>query len=451
MLGTIFSFEVRYWLRGMMLWVFTAIVALLIFGAASTDSLVVGSQLENTHRNAPHVIQNFYSVTSLLTLLMITAFVNSAAARDFANGTWQMVFSTPVSRRDFLWGRFLGSVVVSVIPMLGVSAGVIVARWMPWVDAERWGPVHWQAHLLGIVDFAIPNAVFMAAVIFTIAALTRSTVISFVGSIVMMVGYGVGEALASDIENERLAMLLDPFGMRTFSLMTKYWTVAEKNTVALGLEGMMLWNRLLWMSVGAAVFGFCCWKFSFAERARRVKAGAAEAEAAPGRLERDSRRCPQHGVRRDSAGGSHKLHSQPDPQCETRLRQRDFSGDVLADGHYPGNVLPGISILGLPDPNSLHQRLTPVPDLIRIPFPRAGQCLRMASFDHRTKTKTDNMPVSSSSFDTSPSQPPFSQDFHLSGPIFTPPAAPRSAAPCSRTAGASDGSQPTSASSSGRA
>ncbi|MBM3729135.1 MAG: xylulose 5-phosphate 3-epimerase, partial [Acidobacteria bacterium] len=76
----------------------------------------------------------------------------------------------------------------------------------------------------------------------------------------------------------------------------------------------------------------------------------------------------------------------------------------------------GISILGLPDPDSIHQRLTPVPDLIRIPFPRAGQCLRMASFDHRTKTKTDNMPVSSSSFDTSPSQPPFSQDFHLSGP-----------------------------------
>ena len=38
-----------------------------------------------------------------------------------------------------------------------------------------------------------------------------------------------------------------------------------------------------------------------------------------------------------------------------------------------------------------------MPELIRIPFPRAGQCLRMASSDHRTKTKTDNMPVSNSS------------------------------------------------------
>ncbi|MBM3728982.1 MAG: hypothetical protein FJW40_26585, partial [Acidobacteria bacterium] len=49
---------------------------------------------------------------------------------------------------------------------------------------------------------------------------------------------------------------------------------------------------------------------------------------------------------------------------------------------FQGNYIwTGISILGLPDPDSVHQRLTPVPDLIRIPFPRAGQCLRMASFD----------------------------------------------------------------------
>ncbi|MBM3786580.1 MAG: hypothetical protein FJW30_19655, partial [Acidobacteria bacterium] len=49
-----------------------------------------------------------------------------------------------------------------------------------------------------------------------------------------------------------------------------------------------------------------------------------------------------------------------------------------SDGYFGKTIsLSGISILGLPDPHSIHQRLTPVPDLIRIPFPRAGQCLRM--------------------------------------------------------------------------
>jgi len=163
-----------------------------------------------------------------------------------------------------------------------------------------------------------------------------------------------------------------------------------------------------------------------------------------------ARAAPNGRIQRDPLPGNRIPSNRLDPAAQAFNRlwlAPNTAGTADGQNNF---TYTGISILGLPDPNSLHQRLTPVPDLIRIPFPRAGQCLRMASFDHRTKTKTDNMPVSSSSFDTSPSQPPFSQDFHLSGPIFTPPAAPRSAAPCSRTAGASDGSQPTSASSSGR-
>jgi hypothetical protein len=89
-----------------MLWIFLLIVAAMIFGAASTDQITVGSSLSNTYRNAPYVIENFYAIVGLLTLLMATAFVNSAA-RDFSLNTYQMIFSTPLRRGDFLVGRFL--------------------------------------------------------------------------------------------------------------------------------------------------------------------------------------------------------------------------------------------------------------------------------------------------------------------------------------------------------
>ncbi|MBM3728989.1 MAG: efflux RND transporter permease subunit, partial [Acidobacteria bacterium] len=90
---------------------------------------------------------------------------------------------------------------------------------------------------------------------------------------------------------------------------------------------------------------------------------------------------------------AHRLISNVPGVKETvsRLGRGESPVDPAGYNETDMMVSPGISILGLPDPNSLHQRLTPVPDLIRIPFPRAGQCLRMASFDHRTKTKTDNM------------------------------------------------------------
>ncbi|MGB6511232.1 MAG: hypothetical protein WBF07_24245, partial [Xanthobacteraceae bacterium] len=83
MLRTFLWFEVRYWLRSWMLWIFFAIIALLIFGAVSTDEVTIGGALENTYHNAPFVIENFYAIICLLTLLMVTAFVNSAASRDF--------------------------------------------------------------------------------------------------------------------------------------------------------------------------------------------------------------------------------------------------------------------------------------------------------------------------------------------------------------------------------
>lgn len=276
MIWNIFSFEARYWLRGMMVWIFTFIVGTMVFAAVSSDKVTVGAALENTFRNAPYVIQNFYSIMAVLTLLMTTAFVNGAAARDFQYGTSQLIFSTPIKKLDFLLGRFLGAAAVSVIPMLGISLGIILAAYMPWVDAERWGPIVWAAHGQSILVFAIPNTLFISAVVFCIAALTRSTVTSFIGGLLLIVAYTVADTLTQDLDNEALGMLLDPFGARTYSILTKYWTVADKNTLSLGLTGMMLWNRLLWLAVGIGLFAFTAWRFTFSDRVKKGQAPITE-------------------------------------------------------------------------------------------------------------------------------------------------------------------------------
>jgi ABC-2 type transport system permease protein len=264
-------FEIRYWLRSWMLWIFTLIVATMIFGAASSDHIQVGGALSNTYRNAPYVIENYYAIIGLLTLLMVTAFVNSAAARDFSHNTYQIIFTTPLRRRDFLLGRFFGATLASVIPMLGVSIGILLARYMPWVEPERWERIIWSAHLKGILVFALPNAFFMAAILFTIAVLARNEIVSFIGALLLLTGYGVSAALLSDIEREHIAALLDPFAIRTFALATKYWTVAEKNSNSMGLSGLMLWNRLLWIGVGVLFLIFAYYRFSFAERRQKAR------------------------------------------------------------------------------------------------------------------------------------------------------------------------------------
>ncbi|MFN5237043.1 MAG: ABC transporter permease, partial [Bacteroidota bacterium] len=273
----IFLFELRYWLRQPIAYIFLLINALLVFGATCSDDITIGGSTGNVHKNAPYVVEFFFANLTLICLLMITAFFNSAAARDFSEKTSQIFFTTPMKKRDYLLGRFAGALVISIIPFLGVSLGSILGSMMPWLDAERVGPTYWTAHLEGLSVFVLPNMLFAGSVIFCIAALTRSTMMSFIGTLGLLVGYIVSLSLIKDVENEFMGAMLDPFGFRTFMVATKYWTVDDRNTMSMGLEGLLLLNRLVWMAVGAAVFVFTYFRFSFADTARPGKQKTVEA------------------------------------------------------------------------------------------------------------------------------------------------------------------------------
>lgn len=168
--------------------------------------------------------------------------------------------------------------IVACIPLLGVSLALLLGGLAPWLEADQLGPVYWGAHLNGFLIFGLPNTFLIAAIIFSIAVLSRSSIASFIGALGILVAYATALTLTSDLDNERLAMLADPFALNTFNLIAKYWTVAEKNTQVLDLEGMLLLNRLIWVGVGALIWLGAYFRFSFSARRRRRKQKDAEEE-----------------------------------------------------------------------------------------------------------------------------------------------------------------------------
>ncbi len=263
-----FGFELRYWLRSMMFYVFLAIIALLAFMTTSSDNVSVGGKSENTLLNAGHSIQMYYAVFGLLTGAMVTAFVNAAASRDFSSGMHPIIFSQPVNKWPFLLGRFCGATLIAMLPMLGVTLGILVSQINPLNDPERFGPTIWGAHLWSWPVFVIPNTLLTAALIFAVAVWTRNTAASFLAVLLLLVGYIISGQLIDSLEQEGIAAMLDPFGLGTFELTTKYWTAAEKNVQYVTLSGWLLWNRILWMSVSLVVLAVAGWRFQFAERQR---------------------------------------------------------------------------------------------------------------------------------------------------------------------------------------
>lgn len=269
-------FEVRYWLRQPMVYIFTLLLALLTFGATASDSVQIGGGVGNVFKNAPFVVYTFHGIMSFIALLMVTAFVNGTAIRDFTSNTSQIVFATPVSKAGYLVGKFLGSTIVATLPLLGVSLGIILGSWMPWVDPLRMGANLGSAHLQGFLVMSVPNVLFSAAVIFAVGILMRTTMASFITAIVLFVGYSIAGSMMEDMENQTIAAMLDPFGSTAFAEMSEYWTVDQKNNAPIPFHGVLLWNRIAWIGVSVLVFAFGYWRFTFTDRKQRAAITSAE-------------------------------------------------------------------------------------------------------------------------------------------------------------------------------
>lgn len=276
-----FLFEVRYWLRQPMAYIFIALIAFLTGAAVVSDNVQIGMAVGNVLKNAPYLLYLWYATWSALGLLLVTAFVNATAIRDFTSNTAQIVFSTPVSKASYLIGKFLGSTFVALLPMLGVSIGFVVGSMWPGIDEVRLGPNQFAHHLQAVLLFAVPNVLFSASIIFAVSVLLRNTMAAFITAIALLVGFSIAGAFTSDLENEWIGVMTDPFGGTAFQVATKYWTVEDKNTLVLPATGMMLWNRVLWIAVSIGVFLFGYFRFSFTERVQKAKALEADASTKP--------------------------------------------------------------------------------------------------------------------------------------------------------------------------
>lgn len=257
----------RYWLKSPMTWIFLTINSLLVFGAMCTDNIQIGGGMGSEHKNSPFSIQLIYGTMCLVSLLMITAFMNATANRDFQFGMQQFVFSSPIKKRDYFFGKFIGACLIAIIPLFGVTIGTLIAPLVApafdWSPAERYGEVIWSGHLMGILTFAIPNVFIIGVMVFSLAIYFRSSIVSFIGSMMILVLYSVTSGFTRDIEKQWLANLLDPFGFRPLGIVSKYMTVDEKNAHAVALEGALLTNRLVWVGIAFLILVIVYARFSF--------------------------------------------------------------------------------------------------------------------------------------------------------------------------------------------
>jgi len=136
----IFRFEFAYQAHRIRTWLYFAILFVVAF--LLTKNFIEDARNGGTLANSPSVITFVTAICNLLWVLMATAVAGNSAARDAQTRIHPLVYTTPISKVDYLGGRFLAALMLNALILLMVPSACHFAatgagqRW-----AARWNAV----------------------------------------------------------------------------------------------------------------------------------------------------------------------------------------------------------------------------------------------------------------------------------------------------------------------
>lgn len=264
MLWEIFTFELKYRLKRPATYLYFLILFLMSFLFITTDVIRIGGGAGNVFHNSPFVINQTVLVLSIFASLMCSAVMGVPIFRDFDHRMHEIYYTMPIRKFPYLVGRFLGSYLTVLFIYSGILLGIFIGSLMPWVDATELCPNQFSAYLQPFLTIIIPNTFFMGSVFFVVGALSRNLFAIYVQGILFLILWILSGNLLSDIDNRTVAALIDPIGIRATGMITKAWATAQKNTLIIPLSNELLYNRILWSTIGLIVFliGYKLFQFS---------------------------------------------------------------------------------------------------------------------------------------------------------------------------------------------
>jgi ABC-2 type transport system permease protein len=253
-----FTFELKFRFKSLSTYIYFLLWFTFSFLTIASESFgPVGNSNGKVLLNGPYAnIYNDIGI-SFFGLIVIAAIFGTSILRDFQRDTIQILFTKPVSKFAYLGGRWAGSFVATVFAFTGLLFGEFFGTFAPWADHTRIAPNHLSWYLQPFLSIVVFQIFFLGSLFFLVAALSRKIFIVYLqgAAIFMLYIIGVNAFGATRSLEHFWSGILDPIGFLYNDAITRYWTVVEKNSLLYSwslhsADGVFLYNRLLWGSVG---------------------------------------------------------------------------------------------------------------------------------------------------------------------------------------------------------
>ena len=271
--------EMRYMLKSPQALVGFSIFFLLTFFAMISTNIRIGGG-GNVDVNSPFAIIQTLLTMNVFAVFVVPAFIANAVLKDVDHKFDGILFATPVSKPDYLLGRFMGAFAALTITMASTPLGMLVGTFWPTVDPETLSPTNLWHYIYVYFGLVMPAMLIVSAIMYAMAVKTRSIMYTYLAAMGLLILYLVGQNLLQGPEYREMKALADPFLFSTFQEMTRYWTAVERNTQLIPYEGVLLYNRMIWLGITTVIVGLAYFMFSFRTAAKLPKEKVSKKEAA---------------------------------------------------------------------------------------------------------------------------------------------------------------------------
>ncbi len=259
MKSAIFNYELKYWLKSPLTYIFVAV----FFGLALIMMLGTGGFFDGPSNetgnvrllNSPHEINFIFRYFNKFLLFLIPVIVGTSLYRDYKSRTFHITYSFPMAKRDYLLGKLWSSVLIVIVISLFVGLGLMIGEWILGIENPKIGVFNIWSYIHSYAIFTIPNLLFFSVLVFVVVGMSRNIYAGFITILLLFLFQIIVENLFTG--KPFLIALFDPFAQNAVLYETHLWTRDEVNTKYIPVIGIIFYNRILWATiVGAAFFIF---------------------------------------------------------------------------------------------------------------------------------------------------------------------------------------------------
>ena len=195
MLPAIFLFELKQRLRRISTYVYFVVffglglLFALMSGGAFTQASVDFGTGGKVLLNSPYALNGIITYICFFGIVITAAIAGQATYQDIANNCAVFFYTAPISKLDYLGGRFLAAIAVQIVIFSGVGLAAWIGTLTPWIDKTRLGPQMVAAYFQPYFINVLPNLLFLSAIFFALAALTRKMLPVYVAGVLVLIAY----------------------------------------------------------------------------------------------------------------------------------------------------------------------------------------------------------------------------------------------------------------------